>query len=223
MSPLILGSSLIVLLVLIVVVTLLRQRGAAEEAYPDEPSEEEEERAWDETEDPDLYEDVEVRNPYHREEGREGFPAVGGERPDAGRRNPEERARPGAVTAAAAAAATTVATGVVAGGAAAGVGPAPDDEAGEPAGRRPVTICPSAWTSKGKRTGTRARKTRPGSARCRRRMPGVGPGSAVTSRSASSTSSTSTPTRATDSFPDLSADPEEEDDPETGAGPGRRE
>ena len=28
---------------------------------------------------------------------------------------------------------------------------------------------------------------------------------------------------ATDSFPDLSPDPEEEDDPETGAGPGRRE
>ena len=221
-SPLILGSSLIVLLVLIVVVTLLRQRGAAEEAYPEEPSEEEEERAWDETEDPDLYEDVEVRNPYHREDGREGFPAAGGELPDAGRRNPEERARPGAATAAAAAAATTVATGVVAGGAASGVGSAPDDEAGEPREDDSDDL-PIGMDLEGEEDWD------PGP----QDPTGIG---SVPAEDAGRPSGFSRHIEvgeldeldldadpATDSFPDLSADPEEEDDPETGAGPGRRE
>ena len=134
-SPLILGSSLIVLLVLIVVVTLLRQRGA-EEAYSEEPLEEGEgeERAHEEeetegSEGSDLYEDVEVRNPYQREDGREGLPAGGGELPgEDARRGPEERARPGA----AAAVATAAASAFVLEDAAADDGPAPDDEAEEP-------------------------------------------------------------------------------------------
>ena len=218
-SPLILGSSLIVLLVLIVVVTLLRQRGAAEEAYPEEPFEEGEERAWDETEDPDLHEDVEVRNPYHREDGREGFPAGGRELPDAERRNPEERARPGAATAAAATAATG---GVVAGGAAAGVGPAPEDEAGEPREDDSDDL-PIGMDLEGEEDWD------PGP----EEPTGVG---SVPVEDAGRRSGFShhievgeldeldlDPDPATDSFPDLSADPEEEDDPETGAGPGRRE
>ena len=217
-SPLILGSSLIVLLVLIVVVTLLRQRGGAEEAYPEEPFEEGEERAYDETEDPDLYEDVEVRNPYDREDGREGFPAGGGEPPGAERRNPEERARPGAATAAAAIAATAV----VAGGAASGVGSAPDDEA-RGAREDDSDDLPIGMDLEGEEDWD------PGP----EEPTGVG---SVPVEDAGRPSGFSRHIEvgeldeleldtdpATDSFPDLSADPEEEDDPETGAGPGRRE
>ena len=221
-NPLILGSSLIVRLVLIVVVTLLRQRGGAEEADPEEAHEEGEERARGETEDPELYEDVEVRNPYHREDGREGLHAGGGELPDAERRNPEERASPGATAAAAAAAAATVATGVVAGGAAAGVGSAPDDEAGE-LREDDSDDLPIGMDLDGEEDWN------PGP----EEPAGVG---SVPVEEAGRPSGFSRHIEvgeldeleldadpAPDSFPDLSADPEEEDDPETGAGPGRRE
>ena len=219
-SPLILGSSLIVLLVLIVVVTLLRQRGGAEEAYPEEPFEEGEERAWDETEEPDRYEDVDVRNPYHREDGREGLPAGGGELPDAERRNPEQRARSGAASTAAIA--TGAATAVVVGGAAAGGGSAPGDEVGPPReddsddlpigmdleGEDDWDPGPEEPTGVGAEPGEEAG-----------RPSGFGRHIEVGELDELELD----PDPATDSFPDLSADPEEEDDPETGAGPGRRE
>ena len=217
-SPLILGSSLIVLLVLIVVVTLLRQRGGAEEADPEDPFEEGEEGSYDETEDPDRYEDVEVRNPYHREGGREGLPSGGGEFPDAERRDPEERARPGAATAAAG----TAATAVVVGGAAAGDGSAPGDEGGElreddsddlpigmdlegeedwdPGPEEPTGIGSEPMEEAGRPSGFS-------------RHIEVGELDELDLD----------PDPATGSFPDLPADPEEENDPETGARPGRRE
>ena len=221
-SPLILGSSLIVLLVLIVVVTLLRQRGAAEEAYPEEPFEEGEERARDETEDPDLHEDVEVRNPYHREDGREGFPADGRELPDTARRNPEERARPGAATAAAAAAATTVATGVVAGGAAASVGPAPEDVAGDPREDDSDDL-PIGMDLEGEEDWDPGPEEPTGIGSVPMEDAGRRSGFSRHIELGELDELDLDTDPATDSFPDLSADPEEEDDPETGAGPGRRE
>ena len=215
-SPLILGSSLIVLLVLIVVVTLLRQRGGAEEADPEDPFDEGEEGSYDEMEDPDRYEDVEVRNPNHREDGREGLPADGGAPPDAERRNPEERARPGAATAA------TAATAVVAGGAAVGDGSAPGNGGGElreddsddlpigmdlegeddwgPGPEEPTEIGSEPLEEAGRPSGFS-------------RHIEVGELDELELD----------PDPATGSFPDLSADPEEENDPETGARPGRRE
>ena len=217
-SPLILGSSLIVLLVLIVVVTLLRQRGAAEEAYPEEPFEEGEERAHGETEDPGLYEDVEVRNPYHREDGREGFPAGGGELPDAERRNPEERPRPGAATAAA----TAVATGVVAGGAAVGVGSAPDDEAGDPREDDSDDL-PIGMDLEGEEDWDPDPQDPTGIGSVPVEDAGRPSGFSRHIEVGELDELDLDPDPATDSFPDLSADPEEEDDPETGAGPGRRE
>ena len=215
-SPLILGSSLIVLLVLIVVVTLLRQRGGAEEADPEEPFEEGEERAYDETEDPDLYEDVDVRNPYHREDGREGFPAGGGEPPDAERRDPEGRARPGAATAAAA----TAATAVVAGGAAAGVGSAPDDEAGEPREEDSDDL-PIGMDLEGEEDWDPGPDEPAGVGSVPVEDAGLLSGFGRHIEVGELDELELDP--ATDSFPELSADPEEEDDPETGAGPGRRE
>lgn len=217
-NPLILGSSLIVLLVLIVVVTLLRQRGGSEEAYPEEPFEEGEERAYDETEETEPYEDVDVRNPYQREDGREGLPAGGGELPDAERRNPEERARRGAATAAAATAATTV----VVGGAAADDGSAPGDEAGEPReddsddlpigmdleGDQDWDPGPEESTGAGSEPGEGARRP-------------SGFGRHIEVGELDELELDADP--ATDSIPDLSVDPEEEIDPETGARPGRRE
>ena len=221
-SPLILGSSLIVLLVLIVVVTLLRQRGGAEEAYPEEPFEEGEERAYDEMEEPDRYGDVDVRNPYHREAGREGFPAGGGELPDADRRNPEERARPGAATAAAAPIATGAATAVVVGGGPAGDGSTPDDEAGQPREDDSDDL-PIGMDLEGEEDWD----------------PGPEESTGVGSEPVEDAGRPSGFSRhievgeldeleldadpAADSFPDFSADPGEENDPETGAGPGRRE
>ena len=221
-SPLILGSSLIVLLVLIVVVTLLRQRGGAEEADPDDPFDEGEEGSYDETEEPDHYEDVDVRNPYHREDGREALPAGGGEPPDAERRNPEERARPGAATAAAATVATTAATAVVVGGAAEGGGSARDDEAGEPReddsddlpigmdleGEEDWGPGPEEPTGIGSEPMEEAGRTS-----------GFGRHIEVGELDELELD----PDPATGSFPDLSGGPEEEDDPETGARPGRRE
>lgn len=217
-SPLILGSSLIVLLVLIVVVTLLRQRGGAEEAFPEESFEEGEERAHDEAEDPERFEDVEVRNPYHREDGREGFPAGGGEPPDAERRNPEERARPGAAAAAAAAAATAV----VAGGAAAGVGSAPDDEAGEPREDDSDDL-PIGMDLEGEEDWDLGPEepTGVGSVPVEEAGRRYGFSRHIEVGELDELELDADP--ATDSFPDLSPDPEEEDDPETGAGPGRRE
>ena len=215
-SPLILGSSLIVLLVLIVVVTLLRQRGAAEEAYPEESLEEGEERAYDETDDPDFYEDVEVRNPYHGEDGREGFPTGGGEPQDAERRNPEERARPGAATVAAASAATAV----VAGGAAAGVGSAPDDEAGEPREEDSDDL-PIGMDLEGEEDWDPGPDEPAGVGSVPVEDAGLLSGFGRHIEVGELDELELDP--ATDSFPELSADPEEEDDPETGAGPGRRE
>ena len=223
-SPLILGSSLIVLLVLIVVVTLLRQRGAAEEVDPEEPFEEQEgeERAYDETEDPDFYEDVEVRNPYHREDGREDFPAGGGEPPDAERRGPEERARPGAATAAAA----TAATAVVAGGAAAGVGFAPDDEAGEPREEDSDDL-PIGMDLEGEEDWDPGPDEPAGVGSVPVEDAGRPSGFGRHIEVGELDELELDPDPATDSFPDLSPDlspdPDEEDDPETGAGPGRRE
>ena len=209
-SPLILGSSLIVLLVLIVVVTLLRQRGGSEE-----PFDEGEEGAHDEADDPDPYDELEARNPYYREDGRDGLPAGGGELPDAERRNPEERARPGATAAAAA-------TAVVTGGAAAGDGPAPDDEAGEPREDDSDDL-PIGMDLEGEEDWD----------------PGPEEPTGVGSEPVHDAGRRSGFSRhievgeldeleldadpATDSFPDLSAGPEEENDPETGARPGRRE
>ena len=223
-SPLILGSSLIVLLVLIVVVTLLRQRGEAEEADPEEPFEEQEgeERAYDETEDPDFYEDVEVRNPYHREDGREDFPAGGGEPPDAERRDPEERARPGAATAAAA----TAATAVVAGGAAAGVGFAPDDEAGEPREEDSDDL-PIGMDLEGEEDWDPGPDEPVGVGSVSVEDPGRPSGFGRHIEVGELDELELDPDPAPDSFPDLSPDlspdPDEEDDPETGAGPGLRE
>ena len=209
-SPLILGSSLIVLLVLIVVVTLLRQRGGSEE-----PFDEGEEGAHDEADDPDPYDEPEARNPFYREDGREGLPADGGELPDAERRNPEERARPGATAAAAA-------TAVVTGGAAAGDGPAQDDEAGEPREDDSDDL-PIGMDLEGEEDWD----------------PGPEEPTGVGSEPVHDAGRRSGFSRhievgeldeleldadpATDSFPELSADPEEENDPETGARPGRRE
>ena len=217
-SPLILGSSLIVLLVLIVVVTLLRQRGAAEEAYSEEPFEEGEERAWDETEEPDLHEDGDVRNPHHREDGREDLlPVGGGALPEAERRDPEERPRPGAATAAAAAIATGAAagaaTGAIAGdAAAAGGGSAPDDEAGEPREDDSDDL-PIGMDLEGEEDWD------PGPVEEAGRPSGFGRHIEVGELDELDLDADP----ATGSFPDLSADPEEENDPETGVRPGRRE
>ena len=218
-SPLILGSSLIVLLVLIVVVTLLRQRGGAEEAHPEEPFEEGEERAYDELEEPGLYEDVDDRNPYHREHGREGLPAVGGELTDAERRNPEERARPVATTA-------TAATAVVVGGAAAGGGSAPDDEAEEPREDDSDDL-PIGMDLEGEEDWDPGPEepTRAGSVPVEDAGRPSGFSRHIEVGELDELELDADP--ATDSFPDLSPDlspdPEEENDPETGARPGRRE
>ena len=219
-SPLILGSSLIVLLVLIVVVTLLRQRGGAEEAYPDEPFEEGEERAFDETDDPDLHEDADVRNPYHHEDDREDLLAGGGEIPEPERRTPEERPGPGARAATATAAAATAAV-VVGGATAAGEGSGPDDEAGEPREDDSDDL-PIGMDLEGEEDWDPEAED----------LAGIG--SAPTERAEG-------PSRfgrhievgeledleldagpPADPFPDLSVDLEEENDPETGARPGRR-
>ena len=221
-SPLILGSSLIVLLVLIVVVTLLRQRGGAEEEYPEDPFEEGEEGAYDETEDPDRYEDVEVRNPYHREDGREDLPAGGGEPPDAERRDPEERPRPGPATAAAA----TAATAVVAGGAAAGDGSAPDDEAGEPREDDSDDL-PIGMDLEGEEDWDPGPEEPIGAGSVPEEEAGRPPGFRRHIEVGELDELKLDADPATDSFrdlsPDLSPDPEEENDPETGARPGRRE
>ena len=128
-SPLILGSSLIVLLVLIVVVTLLRQRESMEEAQaaqtPD--AEGEEPGAREEAEEPDLGEDAEVRDPDHRKGGREVLPADGGDPLDGARRGPAEPARRGAAAGAAAVSAVESGVGSADEELAPDEGPAPDE------------------------------------------------------------------------------------------------
>ena len=217
-SPLILGSSLIVLLVLIVVVTLLRQRGEAEEVDPEDPFEEGEERAWDETEEPDRHEDVEARNPYHREDGREGLPAGGGELPGAERRNPAERARPGAATAATA----TAATAVVVGDAVRGDGFAPDDEAGEPREDDSDDL-PIGMDLEGDEDWDPGPEEPTGAGSVPAEEAGRPSGFSRHIEVGELDELELDPDPATGPFPDLSADPEEENDPAPGARPGRRE
>ena len=216
-SPLILGSSLIVLLVLIVVVTLLRQRGGAEEADPEDPFESGEEGSYDEAEDPDDYDEMVVRNPNLREDGREGLHRGAGEPAEAERREPEERTRPGPGVGAAAVTAATAAAAA----AAAGRGFAPDDDAGEP-GEDDSDDLPIGMDLEGEEDWGPVPEEPYGAGSEPVDDAGSPSGFSRHIEVGELDDLELDPDPEAGSFPDLFADPEEENDPTTGGGPDRR-
>ena len=209
-SPLILGSSLIVLLVLIVVVTLLRQRGEAEDAHREEPLAEGEEESRDPDDDPELYDEWEVPDDSHGPADGWEDSGRGGETPPGVERRERE---PPQATAAAAVAAT-----VGVGGAVTARNLAPEE-----AGRESRSAdLPIGMDLEGDEDWDRAPEDPSRSETESGDDPGSPPGYRRRIEVGELDDLDLDGAPETGAYPGVPASPDEEDEPSTGAGPGRR-